>query len=154
MVFRSVPAQKKPSDAGWVLVGCLLAVFWFVLLFLFLCCLLFLPKVASHGVDVVGDSWLKCNCLWIFLTVLRHSRISQCYHGLDSRDSHLFPVLWPSKARYTSKAWYGFPKFHSMMEDMWFAPLSAKSSGKPKVVQKWGQASIHCLQPLMMKNGK
>ena len=33
------PPKKKhnPSDAGWVLLGCSLAVFWFVLLFLFLC---------------------------------------------------------------------------------------------------------------------
>ena len=44
--------KKKPSDAGWVLLGCLLAVFCFVLRRFFLCFRMFLPKVACHGVDV------------------------------------------------------------------------------------------------------
>ena len=44
--------KKQSSDAGWVLLGCLLAVFCFVLRRLFLCFRMFLPKVASHGVDV------------------------------------------------------------------------------------------------------
>ena len=46
------------------------------LLFLILSFRVFLPKVASHGVDVVCDSCLKTTYLRVSLTVLRHSRIS------------------------------------------------------------------------------
>ena len=44
--------KTNPSDAGGVLLECSVAVFCFVLFVLFLCFRMFLPKVASHGVDV------------------------------------------------------------------------------------------------------
>ena len=91
--------KKKQSFGRWVgavLAGC---VFCFGLLFLIHSFRMFLLKVASHGVDVVGESWLKYTCLRIFLTVLRlvgprplfqrngHQRRSPCQKcGLASQN--------------------------------------------------------------------
>ena len=109
----SPPPPWKKKKGGWGL-GCLL-----------LCCfccvvgvdlvILYLPKEACHGGDASDDSWLKWQAL---LTVLRHSRILAYAIELDRQYPHPAPAHWLSRERFMSKAWFGCPRLHCMMEDM------------------------------------